>query len=51
MMDKLLSTAERCHYIIKFTKAVSVLDAVRWISPSWKSVEKPTITKCFARCW
>ena len=50
LLQKLVSVAESCTCASDFTRQVSVLDAIRWIVCSWRSVKAETIQKCFRSC-
>ena len=43
----LQQVTQKCETVTELTKALTVLDAVHWISTSWKATKPSTVTKCF----
>ena len=47
MMKSLVAKIEQVDYVTERCKEINVLDAVHWISESWKETRIETVTKCF----
>jgi hypothetical protein len=47
-LQALINAAEKCNSVAKFTRSVTVLDAIRWVHGAWENVS-PEIIKRFFR--
>jgi transposase len=50
MLKMIISKASDCENASELTKAITVLDAIRWVSVAWKAVSPITVEKCFRQC-
>jgi hypothetical protein len=47
MMKSLVTKIEQVDSVTELCKEINVLDAVYWISESWKETRIETVSKCF----
>ena len=48
-MSKMLAVSDQCKSASKLLSQITVLDAIRWVSQSWKLLQSDTISACFIK--